>query len=166
MTSLSALSKIPAKPPSDHKKSYDHVLFISDVKLSDKIRADLSGDFKEVMPWRVDFLNRSCADIQKAGITHIWCNISDSMARGWLEEVIQDREPYKAVLVYKGTSANLFVQELKPVCDTTVKLKDLTKLMSLSFEELLHKAEKLVKIHAPASCLSCIGLSSNVKKNE
>lgn len=164
MTTLSAINKLPVM--SDHKVAYEHVLFISDVKLSDKIKTDLSGDFKEVIPWRVDFLNRSCQDIQKAGITHIWCDISNSKARGWLEEVIQDREPYKACLVYKGSSDNLFVHELRPICDTTVKLKDLTKLMSLSFEELLHKAEKLVKIHAPASCLSCIGIGNNTKKNE
>lgn len=134
---------------------FKNVMFISDLKLNDEIKKELY-EWSSIRNYSNQFTNRTIKELYDCGIEHIWINIDDTDARHWLEQNIKKNTHYTTVLVYKGHIRNLFLIDLKEHVQTTIRLKDLKKLKSLTFDELLHKIDNIVKIHSPASCLSSI----------
>lgn len=145
---------------------FANVLFISDQKLTTDIEGKLHS-MTPVVNYSTLFINRTPAMLKEKGVTHIWINISQTDARRWLEQCLTTQDAYTTVLLYSGSSRNLFLDDLKDHVDITCKIKQLDKLQALSFEDLISGVDNMLKIHSPANWVAkLVGCSKNLTPSQ
>jgi hypothetical protein len=154
------------EPPLEEK--FKHILFISDNKLSDNIRQQLSI-YSNIREFDASlFANRSPQVLwDKHGVCHIWVCLRSQKARKWLAEHLRSPKPFSTIACY-AIKQSKWISDIKKHCDVICKFSDLKDLKSLCFREFSEKLDNVnLNIRSPANALfACLGMSSKIDKKK
>lgn len=151
------------------KTSFEHILFVSNKKLSKEITAkfpDIKAFDKE------QFLNRDCHQILEFGINYIWLDVTQKSAMAWFCQNLKSNTSYTVIVAYdyvnRAMKTSKFMADLENLEDGIhlfIKYKDLVGIKSLNMSDLVDKIKNYTKIHSPVSCWeSILGISPNLQK--
>jgi hypothetical protein len=151
------------------EEKFKHILFISDNKLSDNIRQQLSiysniREFDKAL-----FANRSPKVLwEEHKVSHIWLCLRSVNARKWLSEYIRSPAPFATVATF-AIKQSKWITDIKKHVDVVCKFSDLKDLKSLCFREFTEKLDNVnLDIHAPpvSALFACLGLSNKINKKK
>jgi hypothetical protein len=184
MASLSRIVKSKVAPPEQKHVSFTEsveitqpdmvveetkpcILFLSDSKLTDKVSRHLK-EFKNVKPFvSSQFINRDLDMLyEQHGVDCVWACLTDKECLQWVATQLPRQSKYfKCISVYSHSKQSKWMDDVKPYCDHSCKLKDLKQqLMALSFRDLVDNMNSIPLHAVPNKLLSCLGLSSLSKK--
>jgi hypothetical protein len=150
------------------EEKFKHILFISDNKLSDNIRQQLSI-YSNIREFDKNlFANRSPRVLwEEHKVSHIWLCLRSVNARKWLAEYIRSPKPFSTVATF-AIKQSKWISDIKKHCDVTCKFSDLKDLKSLCFREFTEKLDNVnLDIHKPANALfACLGLSNKITRTK
>lgn len=146
-----------------------NILFISDTKLTDDIKKTIYRSYQSIQQYdHVHFHNRTLNDLRLKGVKHIWLNIKESNeVRVWSSiNLRKHREGWFIIAIHKAklSSASGWIDKVQP--NLSLELKQLNKIESLNFKDLLEQVDDLADLlpKVKKSFMSCIGLSKGKKK--
>jgi hypothetical protein len=153
--------------PGEDETDKPCILFLSDSKLTDKIKSQLK-EFKNVKEFKSSqFINRDLDTLyEEHGVDCVWACLTDKECLAWVATQLPKQSKYfKCISVYSHSKNAKWKDDVDQYCDHSCKLKDLKQqLMALSFRDLVDNMNS-VQLHAvPNKLLSCLGLSSLSKK--
>ena len=154
---------------AETKTSFEHILFVSNKKLSKEI----TKKFPDIKAFdKEQFLNRDCAQMLGYGINYIWLDVTNKWSMSWFCQNVKTNTSYTVIVAYdyvnKAMKTSKFIADLENLEDGIhlfIKYRDLIGIKSLNMSDLVDKIKNYTKIHNPVSCWeSILGLSPNLQK--
>ena len=154
---LPKLDLEPLVVQDESKENYDHILFITDYKLTDDVAKSLDK-FLNIRNFEEDsFKNRDLAYLAETNINYIWVCLHQPGARTWIRKNINKTGVYKTIASY-AIKNQAWVNDISEYVDITVSKRNLKDVSFLTLGELLDEVRaQAIKIHPPIKgCLDKI----------
>jgi len=151
--------------PFDEKETrdeFEQIVFISDTKLTKKLRKKLD-EYENIKDYDFPtFQNRTFENLSDLGIKFIWVYVGSKQARRWLGENINKNDHFTVVLAYK-VKYSKWIDSLKEYSKIVCKVSQLDDLQSINQDEFGDKLNNFVEIAGVVSpILKCIGLQNRL----
>jgi hypothetical protein len=150
--------------PVEPETKFRNLWFIADCKLSQEIRDQLIEDYSNIRSFnRRLFANRSPATLRdEYGVEHMWCNITDADALEYVRQYVKANDAFTTILVrrcMKNAKNQRWIKDLESIdgaIDVSLRVKDLNKIESLTFDGLVEQLENAINITPPASTIGML----------
>jgi hypothetical protein len=150
--------------PVEQETKFRNLWFIADCKLSQEIRDQLIEDYSNIRSFnRRLFANRSPETLCTGyGVQHMWCDITDPDALEYVRQYVKANEAFTTILVrrcMKNAKNQRWIKDLEAIdgaIDISMRVKDLNKIESLTFDGLVEQLENAINITPPASTIGML----------